>query len=100
MLQFFDDKTVLESGGACLKGAPGTGLKTTHLGDIYTQPFLTKSRKRFMHFGHSFTQQQRFGGLKMQTFENGFKSKFVKTTLGLPSTKDFSSQLIVVHLSY
>ncbi len=27
-----------------------------------------------MRFGRSFTQQQHFGGLKMQTFENGFQT--------------------------
>jgi len=26
-----------------------------------------------MRFGHSFTQQQRFGGLKMQSFKTGLK---------------------------
>jgi len=26
-----------------------------------------------MHFGHSFKQQQHFGGAEMQTFENGFE---------------------------
>jgi len=27
-----------------------------------------------MRFARPFTQQRRFGGLKMQTFENGFQS--------------------------
>lgn len=32
-----------------------------------------------MHFGRSITQQQRFGGVKMPTFENEFQSeRFLK----------------------
>ncbi len=41
---------------------------------IYTTLFSTKNGKYFMRFGRSFTQQRVLGGLKTQTFENGFQS--------------------------
>ncbi len=47
------------------------------LGGVYTTPFSTENGKRFMNFGHSFTQQWHFGGLKMQTFENGLQKVLI-----------------------
>ncbi len=37
---------------------------------VYTTTFSTKNGKPFTCFGHSFTRQLHFMGLKMQTFEN------------------------------
>jgi len=34
--------------------------------------FRIKNSKLCMCFGHSFTQQQHFGGLKNKTFENSY----------------------------
>jgi len=48
--------------------------KVIHFRSCLHNTISTKNETLCMRFGHSFTQQQRFGGLKMQTFENRFQS--------------------------